>query len=173
MIHLRKTTLPSAGPILAPVDQDGVDALRKMKDDQIVRVDVKRSRSWQQHKKFFARNKVAFDNQVTDFATPEALRKALFIKAGYYELLPMLGGGVTPVAESMAFDSMSQDRFNEVYNTVGDLICEYVMPGTTREELEQETPSPQGAEPSSGAAALPEREQPSPPGDGSNLLGAG
>lgn len=48
-----------------------------------------------------------------------------------------------------------------------------ILPGTTREELEQETPSPQGAEPSPGAAALPDEAQPSPPGDGSNLLGAG
>lgn len=138
MIILRKETLPVAGPILTATDEESEAALRKMEDGQSVAVTAKRMRSPQQHRKFFARNKVAFDNQVTNFATPESLRKALLIKAGYLELLPMLGGGVTPVAESMEFGSMGQDRFNEIYDVVGELICEFVMPGTTREALEQE-----------------------------------
>jgi hypothetical protein len=65
----------------------------------------------------------------------EDLRAVLIMKAGYYKTIET-NKGVTYLPKSISFASMDEVEFEEVYNNVHRVVCEFI--GVTSEEVEQE-----------------------------------
>lgn len=118
-------------------------ALARVKVGEAVMVNVRRSRSGQQHRLFWAMlTRVA---EATHFETPERLLAALKLALSRYDLMKMPNGRVVPVLHSISFDAMSQDEFQRFMDDAVNIICRDVLPGTSAEELLEESRGTVGA----------------------------
>src|SRR5512147_754375 len=115
---------------------------RKLKIGTDYKVEIKKARNYQFHKKYFALIKLAwltmpekFDSQ---YPHPENLRKALQIEAGYFETSYTLDGTQLIESKSIAFDELDEYGFQELYNKVLDVILKWILPNNTSEEIERE-----------------------------------
>ena len=137
MIFLEAVNFPYKGrdwPVLKPTDRESWNALTKIQG-KTVGVSTTQARSPEQHKLFFALLKNAFENQQTQFPTIDDMRKALLVEAGYSEPNYKMNGGIILVAKSMSFQNMKHEEFNNLFDSVVDIICEHVIPGMDRLDL--------------------------------------
>lgn len=119
---------------LVPLYPHDFDEKRKLRMGQDYEVEVKNPRNIGFHRKFFALVNVGYEN--TQMEMPfESYRKYLIMKAGYFKTYTT-PRGVFYDAESISFSSMSQDRFEELYSRVMDVIIQDV--GSTSEEIESQ-----------------------------------
>jgi len=79
-------------------------------------VKVEPERNPGNHRRFFAFIRTAFRMQ-EHYQSEEHLRKALLIKAGYYDAIEShKDGKVTFIPKSMNFDRMKEPEFKKVFN---------------------------------------------------------
>lgn len=129
---------------LSPVDQAGEDALRKIKQGDVVRVEVKKPRNGKHHRLYWQLISTVWENQER-YETAEQLHNALKIAAGIYEPLEMPGGVVHKIPGSISFDTMDQLEFSAFYDRVCDLVAKHFLPGVTSEQLKAEVEQMIGA----------------------------
>lgn len=128
--------------MLVPVDDAAAEALRKIPAGEDIAVQVKRGRSLQQHRLFFA--VLTYVAQATEWETPERLLVALKVRLGRYDLMRLPNGKVVPVPESISFAAMKQDEFQDFFTAAIDLICSEVVPGMDSAQLIAEAQSALG-----------------------------
>ena len=114
---------------LYPSDQD---EKRKLKLGQDYEADIKLPRNLGFHKKFMALINVGCENSQLEMPF-DSYRKYMTIKAGFFHAY-QTPKGVYYEAMSLAFSSMDNDEFENVYNKVLDKIIEDI--GATSEEIE-------------------------------------
>ena len=111
-----------------PADSDDSDKVRKLGDGEIIECKVIDQRILGHHRKFFALIKLAHGNLPErfdgHFPTTDDLRYELIRRAGFYRSFTDMKGVVQYVPESIAFDKMSQERFEQLYDRVLDLVCQ-------------------------------------------------
>ena len=136
-------------PVYAPATQASVEEMRKHVDTSL-KISVKKLRSPEQHRFYFAMIEIGFDNQVAVegdinyFPTPKALRKALQIEAGHFEIEQRMSGEMIKTSKTIDHANMKQDDFNVLVSKVRDLICEVIVPGLNPETLMMETAQKSG-----------------------------
>ena len=102
--------------VLVPMDRFQAEELELIPANVPLEVNVKDSRNIENHRRFFAFIKTAFDVQ-DHYTHIEHLRKALIIKAGYYDRIEShLDGRVTFHAQSLKFESMGEAKFKKVFS---------------------------------------------------------
>lgn len=122
--------------LLKPCYESDHDAFKKMPINETFEIEYVKGRNILFHKKFFALLKLAFENQ-SDYRTMEDLRRDLIITSGYYdEQINKITGECYKTAKSISFSSMDQLEFNELYNSVKNVISTWL--GIENETLEQE-----------------------------------
>ena len=138
---MSKIYLKRVGFHLLPTDQESLIALKKLPLDKPLSCEVKQTRNYQFHKKFMALVKIGHENtqMVDDKGMPTNLpfseyRGEVIVAAGYFDRY-MLGDRIKDVPHSIAFGNMSEDKFQEVYRAVLDVICRDI--GSTTDEIEQ------------------------------------
>lgn len=67
----------------------------------------------------------------------ENFRKSITIQAGFFKQIFDLHGRMTLEAESLAFDSMEPDRFEQCYNAVANVLLERVLTNYKRDDLDR------------------------------------
>ena len=91
------------------------------------------------HKKFFALIKYVHHHMIEDLAakypTTDALRYELTRIAGYWEPHVTYDGTTIYKPKSLAFDSMGEDEFKEVYRDVLDVALKYFVSEVDEQEL--------------------------------------
>jgi len=116
---------------LYPSDQD---EKRKLKVGQDYEADLRLPRNIQFHKKAFALFNIGHQN--TSLELPfDVYRKIMTMRAGYFKAY-QTGKGIYYEADSLAFGSMDQATFEDVYSRVLDEIIKDI--GSTREDVEQQ-----------------------------------
>lgn len=93
------------------------------------------------HRKFFSMVQLAWENCPESIAknypqqqnVPEKFWKELVKRSGYYEEQVNFKGIKEYTAKSIAFDSMDNDEFEDLYSAVLDTILRWIMPDTDRE----------------------------------------
>ncbi len=109
-------------------DEDALD-LRRVGIGDILQAKALDQRNVQHHRKFFALIRVVFDNMPEQydryFPTKDDLRHELIKRAGFFKEYTDLKGIKQYRAESISFDSMSQKRFDELYDRVLDVIVRW------------------------------------------------
>ena len=111
----------SAG--LKPMYDEDYEEKKKLRIGEVYKAVITRPRNLGFHRKFFALIKIGHQS-TTNFIdeTPlKVYRKWVIIKAGFYETYHTKKG-IMIEAESIAFGSMNEDEFQEVYNKVIDVI---------------------------------------------------
>ena len=125
------------GGALAPVDAEAREMVDKLKLGQGIQASVRRARTVRFHRKGMALFRLAYD--VWEPLTPleykglpvakdfERFRKDMTILAGFYKAVYNARGEVRLEAESLRFSSMSEERFEEVFNAVLNVVWSRVL----------------------------------------------
>ena len=112
---------------LKPMYDDDFDEKRKLKLGKVYKANITLARNYEFHKKYFKLINVAWEllgeNTHNFFKTSDSFRKTIEISAGWYEAIyNMARNEWLQVPKSIAFDKMSQDEFEELYERVKDVI---------------------------------------------------
>jgi hypothetical protein len=130
---------------LMPAELRAEEMLAKIGAGEYVIITTRRARKPWYHKKFFALIRLAFEHwrpKPVVFCGVEAqknedrFRYDLTIAAGFYDVVLGSDGEATLEAKSIAFDKMEQGEFEELYNTVANILLGGVLAGMTREDAE-------------------------------------
>lgn len=125
---------------LFPFDDDDYKMLKRIKEGQPCKVTVKNTRNIYFHRKYFALINTAWEylteRQERLYGTKEAFRKTLQIAAGYFEpLFDMQEGRFIKSPSSIAFDKMTEEEFEDLYDRVKDVLLQSVLTHITENEL--------------------------------------
>jgi len=119
---------------LIPLYPSDFDEKRKLKLGQDYKANITNPRNYEFHKKFFALMNIGHEN--TSLEMPfDTYRRYIIQKAGYFKSYAT-PKGVYFEADSISFASMSQDKFEELYSRVIDVIIKDI--GSTTEEVEMQ-----------------------------------
>jgi len=125
-----KNTLHGLMP-LYPAD---FEEKKKLKLGKEYKCTIVNPRNYQFHKKFMALINIGHQN--TEFDMPfDTYRRYITTKAGYFKSYTTKKGTYFE-AESISFSNMTQDKFEELYSRVIDVIIKDI--GVTNEEIENE-----------------------------------
>lgn len=109
---------------LKPAFDSDYENFKKLPNNEVFEITYTKKRNIKFHRKFFALVKMVFDNQER-YSFMEDLRNDLTIEAGYYYEIVNIHGEEVKKAKSISFSSMDNIEFNEVYNSVVDVIVRY------------------------------------------------
>jgi len=121
---------------LTPLYDSDFNEKRKLKLNSDYKVEIKLIRNSKFHRKFFALLNVGYKHSPTLGHLPfNIYREEVTILAGFFEIYET-ERGVIKKAKSIAFNKMSEEQFQELYDKVLDVIVQNL--GCTTEELENE-----------------------------------
>lgn len=136
-----KIVCRKVGRSLVPVDDEGFDALAKVKDGRDVTVEFKQSRNPRHHRLMFQVFRfVQMHCDMMSDCSIERIKTAVKIATGYVETFVDCQTGLACyVPRSMAFESMDQTEFNEFFDAaIGEIVNRWMPPGSTSEEVRRE-----------------------------------
>ena len=106
-----------------PADEATRDRMNRLRKGQYYSFQYKRIRNYQFHKKYFAMLKLAFDNQ-EEFSSEEWLRRYTMLGIGRVETVITRDGKTVYMPESISFDKMDENEFEEVYQKTLSFLME-------------------------------------------------
>lgn len=121
--------------ILRPIDERSFEELRKIKDGRTFVCEIKRPRNLKHHRKYWALINLISEN--LDNVTPEALSNAVKLLMGHVVIVKF-GETMISYPDSISFEKMNQDAFNDFYRRAVQAICEHVIPGLKEETINKE-----------------------------------
>ena len=122
---------------LRPADPEAEEALLKVANDSLVTVEMKRGRNLPHMRLFFALMRLVFDNQ-DRYDNLHALRGAITIALGYFEIVTLPDGSVGAMPRSISFAKMDQTEFDVFFNDAVELVCKRWLPGVSSEDVRRE-----------------------------------
>lgn len=129
---------------LMPMDEGGVEALKKYKPGAVIRCKLTQMRNPKFHAKFFALLNLGFTywkpGEInTKYGVPrknfDRYRKDVTIQAGFYEMLFRMDGSCRPEAHSISFANMEEDEFARLYSAVLDVLLDRIFTNYTDDEV--------------------------------------
>lgn len=127
---------------LIATDEEGANALVRIKAGGFVMCEVKKQRNPRFHRKLFALVKLVYDNLpeklAERFENQRQFLDALKIAVGVTRPVPMANGKIVQVPDSISFEKMDDLEFTEFYNKCVDLICTKIVCDWDSETLKGE-----------------------------------
>ena len=129
----------------SPSAEEDREKFDKLKSMGLFKCTIKQERDPIKHRKFFAMLEVGFDafhppyreyKGLPVFKDFDRFRKDVIIAAGFYEVVFDIRGRLRFKHESMSFGSMSQDRFEKLYNGCCQVLLNNVLSNYTRGDLD-------------------------------------
>ena len=108
------------------------EAMLKYKEGEIIEIEHKKARNYQNHKRMFALLKLGFENQ-DRYDSPDWFREVILIKAGHFESAQDFEGRWMYRAKSISYAAADEIEFCEVYKKVSQAIIDYC--GITEKQL--------------------------------------
>lgn len=143
-LHLIRTV---SGAFVPATDEDAALAMR-FKVGETVKMELRQMRNGGFHRKYFALVKIAYDLWAETTAAQEfhgqpvrpefdRFRRDLVIMAGFFRPVWNARRELRVEAESIAWGSMTQERFEKLYSATIDVILTKILPdrGLTEEQL--------------------------------------
>ena len=139
-IHFKKAT----GGILIPASPIEESRMQRFRSGEIYPVEIKLSRNSGFHKKVFAFMTWAFEYWKSESTQAEFMceiaqfdffRKELTILAGYYDYVVSVNGQAQVNVRSLAFDSMTQEEFEQFNTAMTNAAIKHVFNNTTDENI--------------------------------------
>ena len=123
---------PSGG--LVPADESSREAVAKIGQGEIIKTSFRKSRNYENHKRFFAFINTTFDMQ-EHFTEFESYRRWLVMKAGRFTACVAPNGNTMFFPESIAFDQMDEDQFQSLFSDCINVFLRELGKGMTEDEL--------------------------------------
>jgi len=132
------TLLKTQTGALVPLDDDEMDKMRRFKVGSVIRAEYKEMRNGKFFRKWWALMAVAYDMwtdgiQFQEYCgqqvqpNKDRFRKDITILAGYFHPVYALDGSMTMEADSIAWASMGEDKFERLYSACVDVILAKVL----------------------------------------------
>lgn len=128
---------------LKPLYEDDFDFAKKLKNGEVYSAEIKLSRNYKFHKKYFALIKCAFEFLREDvrekyFADNiNNFRKTLQVAAGHSEkVFSIERREFVEQSLSIDFESMNEDQFSELYDRVLDVLFKTFLKNINSTEFE-------------------------------------
>ena len=121
---------------LYPTDDAGRTVIHSLGQGEIVSVDVKRPRNLAFHRKYFAMLKIILDNQ-DYYHSIDDLLDVCKLSTGHYRTVETKLGPVK-IPMSISFAAMDDAEFGDFYDRAVAWVCESVIPGLKRRDLDEE-----------------------------------
>lgn len=122
---------------LAPGDDAAKDYLRKWPAGEARRANVRRPRALKSLRRYWALVNLVFMNS-EQFKSTDAVHAFLKIKAGHCTpIVAKSSGEVFLIPDSISFDTLDEQAFNEVWRRVVQVVSEDIL-GTGVPEIEAE-----------------------------------
>lgn len=131
-----KIYLKKSGYALRASDEEACTWLAKIHEGELVLCDIKRSRNYENHKRFFKFVEITFDMQ-EHFTEIEKFRRWLQMEAGYFSTIVSPNGEVRFVADSIAFDRMDEPEFQKLFSAAIDVFLRELGNGLDEVKLMQ------------------------------------
>lgn len=129
------------GRSLVPVDDEGFDALAKVKDGRDVKVEFTMSRNLRHHRLAFAIFRfVKMHCEPMANTSIDQIKTAVKLAAGYVDtFVDCQTGESCYVPKSIAWESCDQLEFNQFFDAaVNVIVNRWMAPGSTSEEVRRE-----------------------------------
>jgi hypothetical protein len=110
---------------LAPIDDESVKAIQKVKVGSNIYCEFKPRRNMKFHKKYWALLNAVLINQ-EHFKTVDNIHEAVKYRAGYYETIFTFNGESFIKTKSISFHTLDNMEFESFYNTAIDVCVELV-----------------------------------------------
>ncbi len=125
---------------LIPSDAAALGVLDGYKIGDVIRVQVSKPRNPKHHAKYWALLKLVHDGTAVQdiYPTVNKLHHAIKGALGYFSEVKLPDGKIFHVVDSIAYESMDQQAFEEFYGKVLDLITTQIVPNLDRENLVRE-----------------------------------
>lgn len=124
---------------LAPMDEAGTEALRRLKRGTIVSVEMTKPRNLQHHRLWRALVSLAWDNvDHEEYPSEEDLLDRIKIGVGHRKRIVFDGGVIAYIPKSLSFANCSQQDFEAFFDKATDWILKHILPGVTREDMRAE-----------------------------------
>ncbi len=126
--------------LLQPSDRETEILLGGYKVGDIIRATIAKPRNPKHHAKYWALLKLVHDGTAVQdlYPTTDKLHQAIKGALGYFSEVKLPDGKVFHVVDSIAYESMDQQAFEEFYGKVLDLITTQIVPNLDREDLVRE-----------------------------------
>ena len=135
--------LKMAGGMLIPLNDEQAEALNKFKTGEQYQVEIKQVRNPAFHRKVFAFFKFCFDHWSADKTEWQyfderkqfdTFRKNLTVLAGFREVSYTIDGRMRVDAQSLAYGNMTQDEFEQCYNSSINAAMSSIFKGCNDEQ---------------------------------------
>lgn len=136
--------------VLIPANEEEAEKLTKIKNGQVLRLDMAKMRNGAFFRKWWVLAKFAYDiwaetmKPATYKGQPvrpnmERFRKDLIILAGYYDATYNVRGEVRLDAKSLSWAKMDEETFEKLYSATIDAVLQKVLnrPDLTPEKVRQ------------------------------------
>ncbi len=121
---------------LQPIDEVGEAAMRKLHLNDVVNVEIKRSRNQAFHRKFFAMLQIILQNQ-DHYKSMDDLLDVCKLRTGHCRTVQTRRGEVR-IPRSISFATMDDTEFADFYDRACAWVVTEVIPGLERQALEEE-----------------------------------
>ena len=121
---------------LKPAYNSEYNAFSKIKQNEIIEIEYKKTRNIKFHRLFFALMNLAYENQEA-YTILDVMRKDIIKHAGYYtERINAITGEITQETNSISFSNMEETEFNKLYEDCKTVICQWL--GIDNEMIKEE-----------------------------------
>ena len=110
--------------------------MRRLKQGEIVEVELTKPRNPQFHKKFFAMLQIVLANQ-EHYQSIDDLLAVCKLRTGHTRKI-QTAHGIYEVPESISFAAMDDVAFGDFYDRAVHWVCQEVIPGLKRNGLDEE-----------------------------------
>jgi len=111
---------------LEATDMEAEKTLDKIKDNEVIKISIKRNINPAQHRKFWSMFGKVFNNQ-DKYETETDMLTEIKLKAGHYDEHVTLKGVIIYVPKSISFDEMTQDEFNPFYQKAVNICLKHFI----------------------------------------------
>ena len=122
---------------LEPADEEAVAALRTIKHDKVVQIEIRQPRNLQFHRKLFAMLRIVLDNQ-EHYQSVEELLDMCKIAIGHCHSIVSRDGEIVKIPQSIAFHTMDNTTFQAFYARVCGWVITEAIPGLDLDDLHEE-----------------------------------
>lgn len=123
---------------LEPEDEHTLSQLRAVQVGETVEVELKMPRDYRKLKKWWALCRM-LAYHAGQFPSPRAAHGFLKIRTGHaIQIVNKATGDIYEIPDSIAFDSIDEPAFEAIWQRAVQVVCEEVLPGVTRPEVEHE-----------------------------------
>lgn len=122
--------------VLAPASPEAIEIIRALPEGKEVSCSIRRPRSHRHHRKYWALCRLVASNH-EQLKNEKMVDQVIKIESGHVDLVKV-GGAYYKLPRSISFSAMDQDGFNEFYNRACDVVCDKLLPGVDREEVQEQ-----------------------------------